>query len=523
MRQYVLNEDQYDELVDLQQQQRRRRSKLTWRERLTGKRTAKARKAQSAHTYAGRQRPWDPLRFLPAYDPKDLDYETLEWLESFYLVRPALMFLVTTILAAVKNAVLECKDLDIAAFHTDLTLPKLLDLAQKSFRALTFGVSFNEVIREDREVTVEREDEGEGETVTAYQGNALPIREIRHNWIETVTDVWKDEHGGLAGYTQDRKTDVGLADKGSTSWCFVYSVNDESNPVWGKPEIRFAYELAYWANTFIALAMRRGEKEAGGSIIGYAPIGFSDVEGQEVDNLEYLADILAKLQDHLVSVFPFEVDEITKQQKWGFSEVVLTERSNIILQILEYLGKWVFLSLLVPPDVLEVASKPHGSRSAVETLFDAFLIRVQYMADRWADQVEKQLLMPLTREHFGEQAAKVTLKLILSDHQKQVLHDAFTALLSGHPDVGRLNLSQMAEDLGVPVKTEEELEATALEEPQGPPKTEEEEEETPTPALALGLTEGVKWEDVVAQAEMLVRAGVPEDTMVVIGAADGYL
>lgn len=509
---YTLTQEQLDELTIELQRSRRKSRRLTWRERLTGRVQRAHQRSQGEHTYAGRFKPWDITRFLPAYDPDDLDYETLEWLSEFYLVRPALMFLVTTILAAIKNATLECKDADVVAFHKELTIPKLSDLAEKSLKALVYGVSFNEVIREAEDVAVEREEEESEETVTAYQGYALPIREVRHNYIGTVTDVWKDEKGHLAGYTQERTTDVpvGLQVPGSTSWCFVYSVNDAENPVWGKPEIRFAYELAYWANIFVSLAMRRGEKEAGGSLVGYAPIGRSEVEGESVDNLEYLAEILGKLQDHLVTVFPFEIDPVTKTQMWGFSEAGVAERANIAMAMLEYLGKWVFLVLLVPPDVLEVATKPFGSRSAVQTLFDAFLTRVQGLADRWASQVEEQILRPLTKEHFGEQAPKVTIKLVLSDFQREVLSEIFTALLSGHPDVFRLNLGKMAEELGVPVKSEEEIQATP--QPPGPPAAKE--QEPPSPALTLDLSEGLRWDEIVAQAELLVRAGVPAETSV---------
>lgn len=512
---YVITQEQLNEYIDLQQ----RTKKRTWLDRLLG-RKAEAAERQSEHTYAGPYKPYDPLRFIRPYHPDDLDIETLDWLADFYAVRPALMFIITTILAAIKNATIECKDPDIVAFIKQLVLPKLLDLWEKSSKALKHGVSFNEVIRANEDVEVEREDKETGETKTAYKGYALIPDEVRHNVWNTVTDVWKDENGKLAGYTQDRETHVGLAQPGSTSWCFVYSVNDEENPVWGKAEIRLVYSLAYWTDDFISLAMRRGEKEAGGAIVGYAPVGKTPVESGEVDNLDHMANILAQLQDHLVTVFPWEVDPITKTQKWGFQEVALSERSDIAKAMLEYLAKWIFLTLLVPPDVLEVSTKPFGSRSAVETLWDAFLVRMQGLGDRWADKVEERLLMPLVREHFGQQAPKVELILVLSQAQKEIIKEAFTAILTNHPDVPRLDLPQMAEDLGIPVKKEEEMPAPApAPEQPGPPKPEEtppapREEKTPMPALTLALGEGMRWEEIVEQARVLLDVGVPAETPV---------
>lgn len=518
---YQLTQEQLDALLDLQQQRQARGRRLSWRERLTG-RVAEAKLKQTEHTYAGPYKSWDPLRFIQDYHPDDLDYDTLEWLEDFYAVRPSLMFIIATILSAVKEAAIECDDPDIVAFLQELVKPLLLDLCEKSFKALVYGVSFNEIIREGEDVEVEREDDETGESQAAYKGWALLPKEVRHNYVATITDVWKDENGHLAGYTQDRTTDVGLAEPGSTSWCFVYSVNDESNPVWGKPELRLVYSLAYWLNTFISLAMRRGEKEAGGALIGFAPIGSSDVEGEQVDNLTHMANILSRLQDNFITVFPWQVDPITKGQMWGFNEVALSERSEVAMKMIEYLGKWIFLTLLVPPDVLEVASKPHGSRSAVETLFDAFLIRMQGLGDRWAMQVEAQLLNPLAKEHFGAQAPKVRLTLLLSEAQKAVIREVFTNLLTTHQDVGRLDLTQMAEDLGVPVKSSEEIEATAP--PERPeqerlPKPEGEEEEefpTPEPALTLELEPGKPWDKLVEEARLLLDVGLPEDTRVVI-------
>ena len=519
---YQLTQEQMNDYTALQEE--RQRKKRNWLDRLLG-RKAEAAQQQSKHTYAGPYKPYDPLRFIRPYHPDDLDIETLDWLADSYTVRPALMFIVTTILAAIKNATIECKDPDIVAFIKELVHPKLLDLWEKSAKALKHGVSFNEVIRSNEDVEVEREDKETGETTMAYKGYALIPDEVRHNVIETITDVWKDENGKLAGYTQDRETHVGLAQPDSTSWCFVYSVNDEENPVWGKPEIRFVYSLAYWTDVFISLAMRRGEKEASGALVGHAPKGKTDVEGEMVDNLEHMANILSQLQDHLVTVFPWEVDPTTKEQMWGFMEVALSERSDIAKAMLEYLAKWIFLTLLVPPDVLEVATKPFGSRSAVETLWDAFLVRMQGLGDRWADKVEERLLMPLVREHFGQQAPKVNLILVLSQAQKEVIKEAFTVILTNHPDVPRLDLPQMAEDLGIPVKKEEEMPAPVPEQPAPPKPGEEEkppapgEEEAPTPALTLELGEGMRWDEVVEQARLLLDVGVPAETSVRVKAA----
>jgi len=493
---------------------------------------------QQQHIYPGTFRALDALRFLKEYDPSSVSYDTLKWLSEFFASRPAFLFLITTLLAAVRNAHFKNDNPDIAAFHEELTKPWLRKLASVSFKyAFRDGVSFNEIVRIAEQVEVKREDEETGEKTTAYSGTALVIDQIIHAVVTTITDVWKTEREKPAGFTQDGKATVycpgiepqeGQPDPSfNLSWAWIYSINDEENPVWGEAELKVIYELAYWITLFMAQAMRRAEREGSGAMIGHAPIGTSTVEDanggtEEVDNLRYLADLASQLQEHFVAIFPFEVDVQTGQLKWNLQEMSLSEKSTIFLKMVEFLKKAIFVTLLVPEDVLHIGDRPYGSRTAVQTLFDAFEERMAGILDAWVKQVEEQILRPSDVEHFGATAPRTSLVVKLTDAQRARAAAIFEKVLGAHPDTGRLDLVKWAEEEGIPVKEQEDREAQAQQAPsQSPQPTTQPQPQpekappTPTPQLALDPTV-YSFGEAVEHAQVLLEAGWPADTEIVL-------
>lgn len=427
-----------------------------------------------------------PEGFIRDTRPDLIGFDTLDRMRRHAPIKAALTLIKMPILSRVRMAEAECEDADIqAVVQKELIDSGLLyKLAVSSLRALDFGVAFHEKrwVTKELHVEYETEDIETGERVqkTAWDGIAHTYKEIREVNPATITEILRRTvHRGYTGVEADESFDgfvQGMDQDGVKRevdpYCsFVYTYSKEYGNMWGEPRNRDAYPYYMWAQFVLKAWMMWVERKVVPPNKAWFPMGQSRMpDGSMIDN-QIIALMMGKALNNSSTV-ALPSTNIAKDARggtgrrimrdWDIEEVSRTDVTEIFKTTKEELDNDMFRAMFAPPRTFDAGSGDGGLFSTdAQAHFDVFLSTEDGIILDFSDSSGDFMVTPFVNVNFGEDAPPCRIKIPgLSDEQRQMLEETFTALVANVNNQDRVDFDALATRFSVPLKdvtdTEEE-------------------------------------------------------------------
>jgi len=424
-----------------------------------------SRRKQRELTYRGARviSPYDAL-LKQEPRPPDIGLDTIRSMENDPVIVYGLSLLYAPILASVRDARIECEDLNIKAFLEATFLPLLYPLVRDCLLALPDGSSIFEKVWESRYIEVERDDvDGDGGTKTAYKGNALVYKQFRHISMETLDEIFVTYPGqDFDGFSQQ------LFPVPARVWAWkslVYANQFNRGGYYGRSALNCVYAPWYIRQKWQALETLWYSKRAAPPRIGYAPPGLSqDEDGNDVDNLQFLAQQLYRLEEFITIALPSEIDENSGKPLWTVEELgpSAPTGSSPYREGIAALNTEILQGLFVVEDA------PPASRSTQQTYYQgksryvSFVDALEMRREDIYQTISRYCLPQLIEDNFGVgeggilPVAHIQGKKISAELERMLLFLLGLLSNAGHPDLQLLDLRNIAEMVGIQVKPESE-------------------------------------------------------------------
>lgn len=412
-------------------------------------------------SYRGREAPSLAAfkRNMGEFRSSPIEFDILDKIRRHPMAKLGLIIKVAPIAVAIKEARVKCDDPDIAAFIKAALVDKLLnDLIQSSVKLMyAYGVAPHEKVWHSTRVKATRIDEDTGDEITVWDKPALVYKKIKFVHPASIDRFLIDETTkDFDGFVQVPPT--GQDEEPVGAWKSFVLVNQfDTGGFWGESDLEDAYPYWYYAELFRALLADYARFKAVPPIIGHAPSGYREnPDGEQIDMMEYMANILGGTFENQIVVIPFEADE-NGTMKWGFEELNVSDRSDVYHRTIEDLEIMILRALVVPERTVTQDRAAVGTYIQAEVHAERMLDAAKAEVERFIEAVNKWLIPQLVEDNFGLDQPKCELEVInISEMLKAKLHNIVitllqndkTGIISAHVDFVRL-----LESLNIPFVT----------------------------------------------------------------------
>jgi len=393
------------------------------------------------------------------YKPYDIDQATLEKMRKEPMIQYGYHLKVAPVMAALKEAFVECGDPKIKAFVEETFVSRhLYGLCEIAMQALIDGSSFSEKVWEEvPNLHIEYDDPRTGKRKVAWDGYALVPQKFKYNLITSIqTPLPLQKDGGFDGYVQE----VGLKKVPVPSWkAFVFPHNFLRKGYWGESLLNYVYAPWFFLQKLRVLQILWFSKHASPTRVGYAPVGkFTDEGGDEVDALQWLADRLWQLEEHITMALPSDYDE-RGNRLWDVTQLDTSRGGDPYQTGIESLEAAILRGMVLveqPP-----FSGNRSQRSYYEGMgaFESYLTVEDKLTLDFLLYVNKYVVRQLVQDHFGMRAPDAYVRHTpLFSLKKRLLYNVLTmAMNAKHPDLPSIALTELAKQLNVPVDVVEKF------------------------------------------------------------------
>ena len=420
----------------------------------TGK-ASMPRGSMSEKTYRGPSRQ-AYMPFVGEFKPTDyLTPEIVDQMKKNGVIKTGLFIKKAPILGVLAKFRIKHENPQVEAYLNHVMKDLLFEIVQSSLYAFDYGISLHEKVFEAEKISFKYQLNGKTRT---FNGNSIHYKKIKWNNPRTIKRI------NIQEGTQDYDGYVQMDGYGENVIPLFKSFmwgRYQENSLWGNSDLDAVYEYWYWLEILSGYFMRYLEKLGTPPMVGYAPPGttYSRDEGNVVENMTWLADLAGRLQDGMAIVMPSVFDGNSRNRLWELKEMPISNRGDLHKMAIEWLENSIFKGLFVPDKpVSSHSSGQHGSYALADVQFEAFLIGLEWDIRSLTNNIEKYVLRPLIDLNFGQNIADAELFYPpLSREFKQRVYDIFVTLIHGHPDYDAINFKTIADELGIPLYTEEEL------------------------------------------------------------------
>lgn len=342
-----------------------------------------------------------------------ISFDDMELMRHHPIVKLGLIVRAAPVLAALKQARVECEDRNIAEFVKAVFVKEWLHKVGNTsiVPSYIYGVAPHEKVWETKPVKVNYTDE-EGIEKTAYNGDASVYKKIKFVHPKTVEKMHIDEEDDFAGFEQFKRPGD-KQDRLVEPWKAFMLVNKYLySGLWGEPETDDIYAYWYYSELLEALRVDYLRFRTIPPIVGHAPVGVTEnTDGEEVDQVTYAGEILKSALENLIVVFPYEVDE-RGNQKWGFREMEFGNRGQeIFTRAIEELHVMILRGLIVPERTVTQNMAAVGSYNQAEIHAEMMLEFAKGELDRFIDACNTWLVPQLVEDNFGANAPPCKIKV----------------------------------------------------------------------------------------------------------------
>jgi hypothetical protein len=414
------------------------------------------RRARGRHiTYRGNM-PGNSLAFAKKFGAMqrndNLDWATLNIMRRNPMIKLGLTMRAAPVFSALREARAECPNPDIAAFVEQIFIePWLTRMADSAIiPSYIYGSAPHEKSWENRRITVTRVDANTNESVTAFDGNALVYKNIDFVMPETLESYNLSRDRRFDGFTQ-KKASGDAQSRTVPAWkAFVFSNRFLYGLFWGESEVEDIYPSWYYASYFRALMSDYMRLRAIPPVIATAPAGSRQgPDGEEVDNLQYVAEAIFQAFVSQVVALPWESDPISGVNRWDYKEMVLGNRvEDIFTRAIEELEVNILRGLLVPERTVMQNVAAVGSYNQAEIHQERMLDAAKREVDAFLESVNRYLVPQLVEDNFGGDAP--VCRVVTPNIPERIrgkLHNVLITLLQNDTADGRINRSIKIQEL----------------------------------------------------------------------------
>ncbi len=393
---------------------------------------------------------------LGEYKPFDaLTPQVIDQMKRNGVIKTGLFLKKAPILAVIAKSTIKHENPRIQAYLNFVMRDILYPLVQSSLLAMEYGVSLHEKVWLAEAITFKYTDpNGVNRT---FNGNSIHYKKIKWNNPQTIKKInIQDKSQDFDGYVQaNGAQDIPI----SVEKSFMFGKGQE-NTLWGTSDLDSVYEYWYWLELISGYHMRYLEKLGTPPLIGYAPNGITYSRDAEkaVENITWLAELAGQLQDGVAIVLPSVFDPNSRNRMWELKEMTISDRGDLYGNATVWLEGAILKGLFVPDKPVSSGNTSIGSYALADVQFEAFLVGEEWDTQSLVRNIERYVLRPLIDLNFGEKAADAQIQHPpLSRELKQRVFDIFKSLVSGHPDYSSINFKAIADELGIPIYSDAEL------------------------------------------------------------------
>jgi hypothetical protein len=384
---------------------------------------------------------------------------------------PTVSFALAVLRAPVVNLQwsVQSQDSKIAAFVDQELRRVYFELATGASLAIAFGFQPMEKIWRVGPVKVEVDDKSDGTRQSFTLDSAWTYERFKaldpktvHLLIDDVNDTW----GGLQG-TDNAGKPIRVGVERSLLWSF------RSEQVWGKltgyPVLDPMYEPWWWKSACNLFCNRYFERKAEPSYKAHAPAEIIGPNGEKLDGFAFMQNVLMGLKNGEAVTLPGEYDE--KGNRIVDVELLQDDkRGDMFQQRLEYLDLQIMKAALIA-DRAGSAGRGSGIGTGEAAVhFDILQMLLEEILQEWLRVVQSQVIDPLVRYNFGEEAVTSSRTIIKSPGLSQWMRDLYRVLMQQllQAEVALkdgkvvkvleyLDAIKIAEALHIPIKSADEL------------------------------------------------------------------
>src|SRR3990167_3704341 len=234
------------------------------------------------------------------------------------------------------------------------------------------------------------------------------------------------EDGSYNGFEQEAELGLGKSVYVKPDKSFIFTYKKEFGNYYGIPRTRPAYMAWYIFKYVIEFTNMYYEKFGEPTVVGYAPQGSSNREGELIDNMKIMEEIMNSIQNNTSVVLPHMVGKDGLRQ---FSlELLEAKRAGAdYLQYLKYLDSLMMRAIILPD--IAYSTEEKGSQSSFServALFaeinDALLKQIKY-------HIDKYIINPLIEINWGNTVKAEWVYQSQSTKDKELMRQLMHALI----------------------------------------------------------------------------------------------
>jgi len=251
---------------------------------------------------------------------------------------------------------------------------------------------------------------------------------------------------------------------------FVFTHRKLFGNLWGQPLLSKMYVPWWWLQFIWRALLRYCDRHGTPTVVAYAPVSTGEIidsDGKKRHPLDFALQVAMDVQKSTAVALPADVEPPEMGGgAWKIEYLLDDQRDELFVNVLQQLVAWLMYAACVPEKVAGISSDQTGAYAAWRVPQELFMqVEEQDLAE-FAQHVNDYLIPQLAAYNAGQEWAqkgkvRLTTKGLDQSFTEQLMELAAKALQAGHPDISILDLRQLFEDAGVPVKEEIEEEGAA--------------------------------------------------------------
>lgn len=408
-------------------------------------------------------------RHLTEFKPYDyLSPIVVDQMKRNGVIKTALFLKKAPILAVINKASIKHENPRVQAYLNFVMKDLMYIIAQNALFAIDYGVSLNEKVFESKRISFKYDQNG---TIRTFNGESIHYKKVKWTNLRTVKEIriqkqTQDYDGyvqsGTGAYASSAIPSASGVGEGvviNVEKSFMFGKGQE-NSLWGTSDLDGVYAYWYWLELISGYYMRYLEKLGTPPMTGYAPNGatFSKDAGKAVENISWLAELAGSLQDGVAVIMPSVFDPNSRNRLWELKEMALSNRGDLYGEAIIWLESAILKGVFVPDKPISSGNTSIGSYAMADVQFEAFLVGEEWDLKSLISNLNKYIIRPLIDINFGEKFADAEIVYPpLSRELKQRVFEIFNSLVQNHPDFTAIDFRTIAEELGIPLYSEEEM------------------------------------------------------------------
>ena len=266
--------------------------------------------------------------------------------------------------------------------------------------ALYYGFSSNEIVWENRTVTVADIDRKTGRRKVFFKRPAMIIKLIKDHHPASIRVVIHPRTGDFLGISQTDLLGNYIYLKRGLKLLF-FGFEQEFGNWFGKSRMIPSYKPWYWAEMFTHYLARYMERRGTPPVAVYYPNGKRLVDGSEIDAGDHALKLGAALLESAVVAIPSEFD-IKGNKLWGIEYLNDDKRADMFAGILNQLNTLKTRGLGIPDRAISQGDQG-GTSSGSESGRDLLLVIMSSFIQDIQQAITEKVVEPLQSVNYLEQ------------------------------------------------------------------------------------------------------------------------